>query len=105
MAPSVPLLLTRAATVLVTGMLLFAAFAPAHAQGNNQDDSYGLKRFSGDNYDTVPARPSNMPAPAAPAYHPPASTVPYGYKPMAPVAPAYPTQRMTAAPSYAYYRQ
>src|SRR5438105_1429852 len=49
MARFVSLLLTRAVTILVAGMLMFAVFGGrAYAQSSNQDDNYGLKRFSGD---------------------------------------------------------
>jgi polysaccharide export outer membrane protein len=79
MRRSVPLFLTRAATLLVAAMLLFAALGGhAHAQ----DDSYGLKRFSGDNYDSLPARLA-----------PPAS---YGARPMQ--MPVTPAGRLSAAP-------
>ncbi|HSS12776.1 MAG TPA: polysaccharide biosynthesis/export family protein [Rhizomicrobium sp.] len=101
-----PVLLMRVATLVMAGLLLFAVFGKAKAQ----DDNYGLKRFSGDNYDTLSA-----PGRAAPAaqYVPAPSATPYGYKPMAPVQPAFPAPRaVTAAPlpqgdrqgdRYAYY--
>ncbi len=121
-----PLLLTRAATIVVAGMLLFAVFAPAHAQSNS-DDNYGLKRFSGDNYDTVPAPGRDAPAPpvSAPLAPAPATTVPAGYyptlhgstaapapaaapapvsaapnddRPVLPTQPAIPTPRLVATP-------
>jgi hypothetical protein len=104
-----PVLLMRVATLVVASMLLFAVFGHAKAQ----DDNYGLKRFSGDNYDTVSAPGRNAPAPAAP-YMPPPSGTPYGYKPVTPTQPAFPAPRaITAAPlpqgdrqgdRYAYYR-
>jgi len=96
-----PVLLMRVATFVVASLLLFAVFGKARAQ----DDNYGLKRFSGDNYDSVPA-----PGRTAPTYTPAPSTTPYGYKPLAPAQPAYPAPRaVTAAPlpqegAYAYYR-
>jgi protein involved in polysaccharide export with SLBB domain len=122
MSRFLPLLLMRAATIVVAGLLLFAVFGHAHAQ----DDNYGLKRFSGDNYDTLPAHPPGadapqlpaasaqpylaVPASGTPAYQPPATAMPYGYKqtmPVAPVSPVYPAQRMAATPAdpYAHYRQ
>ncbi len=101
MGPSIPLFLTRVASIFVAGMLLFAVFAQAHAQSSNQDDNYGLKRFSGDNYDTAPA-PSFSPAPPlANAYTPaPVSNAPYGYKQMPPTLPAYPAPRVSAPYTY-----
>ena len=72
MALSLPHILTRAVTVLLAGMLLFAAFG---GSAQAQDDNYGLKRFSGDNYDG--ARSSNK---------------------RNPVMPAVPVQRLAAAP-------
>src|SRR5258705_11360703 len=87
-----PVLLMRVATLIVASLLLFAVFGKAKAQ----DDNYGLKRFSGDNYDTVPA--PGTPAATTP-YMPAPSATPYGYKPVAPVQPAYPAPRAaTAAP-------
>jgi polysaccharide export outer membrane protein len=80
MRRSLPLFLTRAVTLVVAGMLLFAAFGGrAHAQ----DDNYGLKRFPGDNYDTTPV------------HRPP--VLPSGAK-QAPAMPAAPVQRVTSAP-------
>jgi protein involved in polysaccharide export with SLBB domain len=64
MGRSIPLLLTRAAAIVLAGMLLFAVFGHAHAQ----DGSYGLKRFPGDNYDSVPAQAAYPAAPAPAAY-------------------------------------
>jgi polysaccharide export outer membrane protein len=103
-----PVLLMRVATLVVASLLLFAVFGNAKAQTSNQDDNYGLKRFSGDNYDAVPAPGRTAPAATAP------SATPYGYKPAAPAQPAYPAPRATtAAPlpqgdrqgdRYAYYR-
>jgi polysaccharide export outer membrane protein len=105
-----PVLLMRVATLVVASLLLFAVFGKAKAQ----DDNYGLKRFSGDNYDSVPAPGRTAPAPASP-YMPAPSATPYGYKPALPAQPAYPAPRaITAAPlpqgdrqgdRYAYYRQ
>ncbi len=87
-----PVFLMRIAAFFVAGLLLFAVFGKAHAQSAYQDDNYGLKRFSGDNYDTIsaPARSAApVPAPVMPS---PANT-PYGYKPVAPVQPAAPAPR------------
>ena len=102
-----PVFLTRIATLLVASLLLSAVFGKAKAQ----DDNYGLKRFSGDNYDTIsaPAR-SSAPVPAAAApYTQAPSGMPYGYKPVAPAQPALPAPRATtAAPqgdARAYTRQ
>jgi polysaccharide export outer membrane protein len=98
-----PVLLMRVATFVVASLLLFAVFGKARAQ----DDNYGLKRFSGDNYDTVPSPARSAPASVAAT----PSATPYGYKPAAPAQPAYPAPRaITAAPlpqreAYAYYRQ
>jgi len=77
MGPSIPLFLTRAAAIVLAGMLLFAAFGRAHAA----DGDYGLKRFPGDNYDTVPAGAGIPPAPMPSGYAPvPGSSVaPNGY--------------------------
>lgn len=100
-----PVFLMRIATLLVASLLLSAVFGKAKAQ----DDNYGLKRFSGDNYDTIsaPAR-SSAPAAAAP-YTPAPSGMPYGYKPVAPAQPALPAPRATAplpqADARAYTRQ
>lgn len=85
-----PVFLMRLATFFVAGLLLFAVFGKAHAQSAYRDDNYGLKRFSGDNYDTIsaPARSAApVPAPVMPA------AAPYGYKPVAPVQPAAPAPR------------
>jgi polysaccharide export outer membrane protein len=77
MGPSIPLFLTRAAAIVVAGMLLFAAFSHAHAA----DGDYGLKRFPGDNYDTVPAGAGIPPAPMPSSYAlvPGSSVAPDGY--------------------------
>jgi protein involved in polysaccharide export with SLBB domain len=86
MGPSIPLFLTRAVAIALAGMLLFAAFGHAHAA--DTDGSYGLKRFPGDNYDSVPATAAYPAAPTPSAYTPapsltpaPASDVPAGYYP------------------------
>src|SRR5690348_14185144 len=82
-----PLYLTRAATILVSGLLLFAALGGrAHAQ----DDNYGLKRFAGDNYDSAPVRLS-----------PPSAPTGFKQVPVAPV-PRLSAARPAAAP---YYQQ
>jgi polysaccharide export outer membrane protein len=57
----------RAAGILMAGMLLFAVFGEAHAQGNA---NYGLKRFPGDNYDSVPPGDGIPPVPAPQGYAP-----------------------------------
>lgn len=102
-----PVFLVRIATLMLASLVLSAVFAQARAQ----DDNYGLKRFSGDNYDTIsaPNRGPSAPAPAR-AYTPAPSGTPYGYKPAQPAQPAYPAPRATTAaalpPSdrYAYSR-
>ncbi|HKU53948.1 MAG TPA: polysaccharide biosynthesis/export family protein [Rhizomicrobium sp.] len=102
-----PVLLMRFATLVVASLLLFAVFSHARAQSVYQDDNYGLKRFSGDNYDTVLAPGRSAPAPYVSA----PSTTPYGYKPLAPAQPAYPAPRAITAAAlpqgdrYTYYRQ
>lgn len=187
MGRSLPLFLVRAAVIVLAGMLLFAVCNRGHAQTT---DNYGLKRFPGDNYDTLPAGagipappppqgyaqvpgtqvspsgyyttlnngtpttassatplnngvtpvvtvspPASYPAqgfapvPASsasqvgfagqtaqtfgpsgpfqqPAYQPPASSEPYGYKPLPPAiptAPQYPQAQIASAAPYAYY--
>jgi len=82
MGQSIPLFLTRAAGIVLAGMLLFAVFGGAHAQS---DGSYGLKRYPGDNYDTVPARNAYPAAPAPAAYPQPTG---YGPAPAPGTAPA-----------------
>jgi protein involved in polysaccharide export with SLBB domain len=69
MGRTVSLFLVRAFGMLLAGMLLYAVFAPAHAQ---TDTSYGLKRFPGDNYDSVPPG-AGIPAPPAPQGYAPVS--------------------------------
>jgi len=69
MGRTVSLFLMRAFGMLLAGMLLYAVFAPAHAQ---TDASYGLKRFPGDNYDSVPPG-AGIPAPPAPQGYAPVS--------------------------------
>jgi protein involved in polysaccharide export with SLBB domain len=129
-----PVFLMRLATLVVASLLLFAVFG--HARAQSGDDNYGLKRFSGDNYDTLsaPARrpsvpppspapqpqPSHVPATdgaaagyyptlngnqanaAQPAYQPPASTMPYGYRPAGPAQSAQPTYPAPRSDRYAY---
>jgi protein involved in polysaccharide export with SLBB domain len=91
MGRTVSLFLTRAAGLLIAGMLLFAVFGHAHAQtnsnqtsnnqasvdqrgsqtvGNQAGDDYGLKRFPGDNYDTLPPGDGIPPPPAPQGYAP-----------------------------------
>ena len=67
MGRSLPLFLTRAAGMLIAAMLLFSVFSHAHAQTSNNPagDNYGLKRFSGDNYDTIPPG-AGIPSPPSP---------------------------------------
>lgn len=126
MGRSFPLFLTRAAGMLIAAMLLVSVFGHAHAQTSNNPagDNYGLKRFSGDNYDTIPpgagmpVAPQGlapMPGPAAsgngyyttlnaqagPATKAPASNEPYGYKPL-PAAPQYPQGAATASANANY---
>jgi len=75
MGPSIPLFLTRAAAIVLAGLLLLAVTGHAHAAG---DGNYGLKRFPGDNYDSVPAPSNSLTAPTfAPV--PGSSTSPNGY--------------------------
>jgi protein involved in polysaccharide export with SLBB domain len=83
MGRSVSLFLVRAAGMLVAGLLLFAVLGHADAQttGNQAGNDYGLKRFDGDNYDSV-APGAGMPAPPAPQGYAPvpgASVTPSGY--------------------------
>jgi hypothetical protein len=69
MGQSVSLFLVRAAGMVLAGMLLFALFGGhAHAQAAN--DNYGLKRFPGDNYDTVPPGAGIPPPPGPRGYAP-----------------------------------
>ena len=75
MGRSIPLFLTRAAAILLAGLLLLAVTGHAHAAG---DGTYGLKRFPGDNYDTVPA-PANSLAQPSFAPVPGSSVSPNGY--------------------------
>ncbi|HEY0267277.1 MAG TPA: polysaccharide biosynthesis/export family protein [Rhizomicrobium sp.] len=78
MGQSISLFLVRAAGLLLAGMLLAAASAPARAQ---PAENYGLKRFNGDNYDSVPPG-AGIPPPAAPAGYAPApgsTAAPSGY--------------------------
>ena len=66
MGRSLPIFLMRAAGIVIAGMLLFSVFAHAHAQtATPAGDNYGLKRFSGDNYDTLPPG-AGIPAPPSP---------------------------------------
>lgn len=71
MGRSLPLFLMRATGIVLAGMLLFALFGHAHAQQSSQDgDNYGLKRFPGDNYDTVPPGAGIAPPPPSQSYAP-----------------------------------
>src|SRR5580698_755511 len=102
MGRTVSLFLVRAAGMLIAGMLLFAVFGHAHAQ---TAENYGLKRFDGDNYDSVPPG-AGIPAPPAPQGYAPVSgsgVSPSGYYgtlnggTSAPVGSSVP---MAAAPTY-----
>lgn len=93
----------RLAGIGLAGMLLFALFARAHAQGQ---DNYGLKRFPGDNYDTMPpgAGMSPPPAPQGFAPVPGASVGPNGTYSTLNGAPSTlngaPAQQAQATPAY-----
>jgi len=67
MAQSLSASLPRAAGLVLSGMLLFAVFSHAHAQDG---DNYGLKRFAGDNYDTLPPGAGITPVPAPQGFAP-----------------------------------
>jgi protein involved in polysaccharide export with SLBB domain len=69
MGRTISLFLVRAAGMLIAGMLLFAVFGHARAQ---TAENYGLKRFDGDNYDSVPPG-AGIPAPPAPQGYAPVS--------------------------------
>src|SRR4051812_29222366 len=74
MGQSVSLFLMRATGMIVAGMLLFALFGNAHAQPRN--DNYGLNRYPGDNYDSLPPGAGIAPPPAPQGYAPmPGATV------------------------------
>jgi polysaccharide export outer membrane protein len=60
----------RATGIVLAGMLLFALFGHAHAQQASQNDNYGLKRFPGDNYDSVPPGAGIPPPPPSQGYAP-----------------------------------
>jgi polysaccharide export outer membrane protein len=64
MGQSTSLFLVRAAGMLLAGLLLFALFGHAHAQ--SRTDNYGLTRFPGDNYDTIPPGAGIAPPPVPP---------------------------------------
>lgn len=116
MGRTISIFLMRAMGMLLAGMLLFAVFGHAHAQtvgnqvtGNQAGDDYGLKRFPGDNYDTLPPGDGIAPPPAPQGYAPvPGSSVsPSGYygmlnggtsAPIGSTAPASATAM--AAPAY-----
>ncbi|MFO1247583.1 MAG: hypothetical protein U1E93_05025 [Alphaproteobacteria bacterium] len=103
---AVPLFLTRAAAILLAGLLLLAVTGHARAAG---DGNYGLKRFPGDNYDTIPAPTNSLTQPSfAPV--PGSSVSPNGYystlnsSPAAVTVsppPAYTPQPATAPQAYA----
>jgi len=60
----------RASGIVLAGMLLFALFGHARAQTGSQNDNYGLKRFPGDNYDSVPPGAGIPPPPPSQGYAP-----------------------------------
>jgi polysaccharide export outer membrane protein len=70
MGRSLSLFLMRATGIVLAGMLLFALFGHAHAQASSADDNYGLKRFPGDNYDSVPPGAGMAPPPPSQHYAP-----------------------------------
>ena len=70
MGRSLSLFLMRATGIVLAGMLLFALFGHAHAQQSSQNDNYGLKRFPGDNYDSVPPGAGIAPPPSSQGYAP-----------------------------------
>jgi protein involved in polysaccharide export with SLBB domain len=70
MGRSLPLFLMRVTGIVLAGLLLFALFGHARAQGAAQDDNYGLKRFPGDNYDSVPPGAGIPPPPPSQHYAP-----------------------------------
>jgi protein involved in polysaccharide export with SLBB domain len=74
MGRTLSLFLVRAAGILIAGLLLFSVFGQAHAQtaGSPAGDNYGLKRFSGDNYDIL-APGAGIPAPPPPQGYAPVS--------------------------------
>jgi protein involved in polysaccharide export with SLBB domain len=114
MGQTLSLFLMRAAAMLMAGLLLFAVFGKAHAQTTTSPDgdNYGLKRFSGDNYDIIPPG-AGIPAPPPPQGYAPVSgsgVSPSGYystlngatsQPVGSSPPAaYPAQSYQPAPSY-----
>ena len=70
MGRSLSLFLMRATGIVLAGMLLFALFGHARAQVANPNDNYGLKRFPGDNYDTMPPGDGIPPPPEPRGYAP-----------------------------------
>jgi polysaccharide export outer membrane protein len=70
MGRSLSLFLMRATGIVLAGMLLFALFGHAHAQQSSQNENYGLKRFPGDNYDSVPPGAGIPPPPSSQGYAP-----------------------------------
>ncbi|HVW74932.1 MAG TPA: polysaccharide biosynthesis/export family protein [Rhizomicrobium sp.] len=117
MGRTVSLFLTRAAGILLAGMLLFAAFNHAHAQtsnssggsqtvGNQAGDDYGLKRFSGDNYDILPPGAGIAPPPSPQGYAPVAgsSVSANGYYSTLSTNPAQAQQQPQAAPPQQAYQ-
>src|SRR6185503_4444732 len=70
MGRSLSLFLMRASGIVLAGMLLFALCGHARAQTGSQNDNYGLKRFPGDNYDSVPPGAGIPPPPPSQGYAP-----------------------------------
>jgi protein involved in polysaccharide export with SLBB domain len=68
----VSIFLVRAAGMVLAAMLLFAVFGHARAD----DTNYGLKRFGGDNYDTLPPGAGIPPAPSPAGFAPVPGSVP-----------------------------
>lgn len=87
MGQFVSTILVRAAGFLLAGLLLFSLSGNAQAQ--SRSDNYGLSRYPGDNYDTMPPGAAIAPAPAQQGYGP------QGYAPMSGV---------TVAPNGTYSR-
>ena len=95
MGQSVSTILVRAAGLLMAGLLLFSLFG--HAQAQSRSDNYGLSRYPGDNYDTLPPGAAIAPAPSAQQGYGP---VPQGYGPQN----YAPMSGVTVAPNGTYSR-
>lgn len=94
MGQSVSTILVRAAGLVMAGLLLFSPFG--HAQAQSRSDNYGLSRYPGDNYDTLPPGAAIAPAPA------PAPSMGQGY---GPAQQGYaPMSGVTVAPNGTYSR-